>query len=120
MRILVLAYCLCLCLPAHAIDNGQWNDVDPATRSWFKSVKSPNGVPCCDIADGHKTAFKVDAEGNYYVPINFENKDDPWVPVPPTSVVYDAGNPYEEAIVWYVMQGPGQYYIRCFVPVGGV
>lgn len=105
---------------AHAVDNGQWGDVDPATRSWFKSVKSKNGVPCCDISDGHKTQFKTDAEGKFYVPINTTNSDDPWVPVPPEAIIYDAGNPYEEAVVWYVMQGPGVFYIRCFVPVGGV
>lgn len=105
---------------AHAEDRGQFGDVDPATRAWFKSVKAPSGVPCCDIADGHKVQFKTDSQGNYFVPINTADVDDPWVPVPPGSVVYDAGNPYEEAIVWYVMQGPGVYYIRCFVPVGGV
>jgi hypothetical protein len=40
---------------AAAFDNGQWNDVPDHVRSWFKSVLSPSGVHCCDIADGHRT-----------------------------------------------------------------
>ena len=105
---------------------GQFDNIDPATREWFKSVKSKNGVPCCDIADGHKTAFKVDSDGHFFVPLNVDNPDNPWIQVPPDAVVYDAGNPYEEAVVWYHDYGaqyeePAQrYYIRCFVPVGGV
>ena len=35
-------------------------------------------------------------------------------------VVYNAGNPVGEAVVWYVQQGSNNYYIRCFVPGGGV
>ena len=29
-------------------------------------------------------------------------------------------NPVGEAVVWYVQQGANIYYIRCFVPGGGV
>ncbi len=43
-----------------------------------------------------------------------------WREVPPEAVVYNAGNPVGEAVVWYVQQGPNIYYIRCFVPGGGV
>lgn len=107
---------------AHARERyaGQFDDIDPSTRAWFKSVKSKHGVPCCDIADGHKTSFKTDKDGHFYVPINVSDPEDPWILVPPEAVVYDAGNPYEEAVVWYVMNGPGVFYIRCFVPSGGV
>ena len=96
------------------MDNGQYSDVPESIRSWYKSVRSPHGVPCCDITDGHKTAHRVDSEGHYEVPINGE-----WVPVPPEAVVYTAGNPEDTAIVWYVHQGAGTLYIRCFVPNGG-
>jgi hypothetical protein len=105
---------------AQTKNNGQFDNLDPATRSWFKGVKSPHGVPCCDIADGHKTAFKTDSEGHFFVPLNSDDPEDPWILVPPESIVYGAGNPYEEAIVWYVRNNPGEIYIRCFVPVGGV
>lgn len=105
--------------PAHARElyAGQFDDIDPATRAWFKGVKAKNGVPCCDIADGHLTEYKVDSTGRYFVPIHEMN--DEWVPVPPSAVVLDAGNPYEKAVVWYIKNGT-EYYIRCFVPTGGV
>ena len=106
--------------PASAFDNGQYGDVPDNIRSWFKSVKSPNGVPCCDIADGHRTTWRGTPEGGYEVPINGE-----WAPVPPESIVYNAGNPTGEAIVWYVLKDAtapflGRWHIRCFVPGGGV
>ena len=78
-------------------------------------------MPCCDIADGHKTEYRVDAEGIYWVPIAGE-----WQAVPREAVVYTSGNPEDSAVVWYVQQskGPGAsgfaYFVRCFVPNGGV
>ena len=105
--------------PSAGFDNGQYGDVAPAVRDWFKSVRSPHGVPCCDIADGHRTAYDIrtaaPGESGYWVPIEGE-----WRPVPSEAVVYNAGNPVGEAVVWYVRQGANAYYIRCFVPGGGV
>ena len=99
---------------AVAIDNGQYNNVPDNIRSWFKNVRSPHGVPCCDIADGHRTEYDMRTDG-YWVPI-----EGAWQPVPPEAIVYNAGNPVGEAVVWYVQQGANSYYIRCFVPGGGV
>jgi len=97
----------------------EWSEVYPKgipdnVRSWFKSVRSPNGVPCCDVSDGHYTTYDIRNDG-YWVPIEGE-----WRKVPPESIVHNAGNPVGEAIVWYVRQGADTYYIRCFVPGGGV
>jgi hypothetical protein len=85
-------------------------------------VRSPNGVPCCDIADGHRTTWdRRPGDPRYWVPIEGE-----WTPVPPEAVVYNAGNPTGEAVVWYVRNdatsphGASGYFIRCFVPGGGV
>ncbi len=107
---------------AHAFDNGQHGEVPDNIRSWFKSVRSPNGVPCCDIADGHRTTWdRRPGDPRYWVPIEGE-----WMPVPPEAVVYNAGNPTGEAVVWYVRNdatsphGTKGYFIRCFVPGGGV
>jgi hypothetical protein len=102
------------------LDDGRFDNVDPATRAWWKSVRSPHGVPCCDISDGHLTDWRGDADGTYWVPIA-----DNWYQVPPEAIVYDAGNPYEKAVVWYVNQGVDEngkpaIYIRCFVPTGGM
>jgi hypothetical protein len=114
MRQLLAVVVVMLPCYAQAMDNGQYEGVDPATRSWFKSVRSPNGVPCCDIADGHKTEFKTDAQGHYFVPIEGE-----WHLVPPEAVITSQGNPNDTAIVWYVKQGTG-WFVRCFVPTSGV
>ena len=107
---------------AAAFDNGQWNDVPDDVRSWFKSVLSPSGVHCCDIADGHRTDWEVRPAG-YFIP----NPMDPtgeWIPVPPGAVVHNAGNPVGEAIVWWnqVITDEDQIgiFIRCFVPGDGV
>lgn len=95
-------------------DNGSHDDIPDNIRQWFKDVRSPHGVPCCDISDGHRTSYDIRSDG-YWVPIEGE-----WLLVPPEAVVYNAGNPVGEAIVWYVKQGNSAYYIRCFVPGSGV
>jgi hypothetical protein len=45
--------------------------------------------------------------------------DGEWLPVPAEAIVYNAGNPVGEAVVWYTKYN-GKAYIRCFVPGGGV
>jgi len=110
--IAVMSVCA-LSLPAAATDNGQYSNVPDNIRSWFKSVMSPKGVPCCDISDGHRTDYNIRAD-EYWVPIDGE-----WLPVPPEAIVYNAGNPVGEAVVWYTKYN-GKAYIRCFVPGGGV
>lgn len=62
---------LLLCTPALAHDDGQFGNVPPNVRAWFKGVKSPNRMPCCDIADGHPTEYDM-RENKYWVPINGE------------------------------------------------
>src|SRR3954469_19130678 len=37
---------------AHAVDRGQFENVPDDIRAWFKGVRSPAGIPCCDISDG--------------------------------------------------------------------
>ena len=65
----------------------EWGDVDESTRSWFRGVRSPHGVPCCDIADGHKTTWRhgpeTELNSGYEVPVN-----DEWMPVPKAAIIY--------------------------------
>jgi hypothetical protein len=49
-HMLALAYLSVLTTTALAFDNGQYENVPPDIRAWFKSVMAPNGVPCCDIS----------------------------------------------------------------------
>src|SRR5258706_9460371 len=79
---------------ALAVDHGQFENVPDDIRAWFKGVRSPAGVPCCDISDGHRTEYDVRA-GAYWVPINVLG----WRgPVKGGSC--NAGNPVCEAVVW--------------------
>ena len=94
---------------SQAFDKGQYDNVPADIRTWFKSVVSPSGVPCCDIADGHRTSYDR-REGAYWVPI-----DALWWQVPERAVIRNQGNPVGEAVVWYVNQR-GSIVINCFVP----
>ena len=109
----LLACLSVLASAAIAFDNGQYDNVAPDIRAWFKSVMAPNGVPCCDISDGHRTTYDV-RQGAYWVPIEGE-----WMVVPERAVIRDRGNPVGEAVVWYVHHR-GSIVISCFVPADAV
>ena len=109
----VLASLSVLASAALAFDNGQYEYVPPDIRAWFKSVMAPNGVPCCDISDGHRTEYDVRA-GAYWVPIEGQ-----WMAVPERAIIRDRGNPVGEAVVWYVHHR-GSIVISCFVPADAV
>src|SRR4051812_715577 len=91
-----IAILLTLAGAARAVDRGQFDNVPDNVRSWFKAQRSPSGVPCCDIADGHRTAYDV-RRGSYWVPV-----DGLWWEVPARAVIRGKGNPTGEAVVWYV------------------
>lgn len=112
-RILLLAPLLFIGAEARAVDRGQYGDVPEEIRSWFKSVRSPHGVPCCDISDGHRTDYDM-REDAYWVPI-----DGTWMQVPKEALVQHAANPTGGAVVWYTKYGE-RIIIRCFVPGGDV
>jgi hypothetical protein len=112
-QIALLAWLSALTGAAFAFDNGQYENVPPDIRAWFKGVVAPNGVPCCDIADGHRTEYDFRG-GAYWVPIEGE-----WMPVPDHAIIRDRGNPVGEAVVWYVHHRGG-IIISCFVPADAV
>lgn len=111
--IILSAVCLALFVAAAlAADNGQWKNAPDSVRQWFRSVKSPRGVPCCDIADGYRADWDIHA-GAYRVRIEGE-----WFDVPPEAVVDSSGNPTGDAVVWFTTYS-GSVFIRCFVPGNG-
>lgn len=112
-QIIMTALLVALTSAAHAFDKGQYEDVPADIRAWFKGVKSPSGVPCCDISDGHRTAYDMRG-GAYWVPI-----DGLWWQVPERAIIRSQGNPVGEAVVWYVNQR-GSIVINCFVPADAV
>jgi len=112
LAILIMGSAACASI-AFAFDNGQFENVPPDVRAWFKSVIAPNGVPCCDISDGHRTTYDV-RKGTYWVPIEGR-----WMAVPERAIIRDRGNPIGEAVVWYVHHR-GEIVISCFVPADAV
>jgi hypothetical protein len=112
-QIALLAGWTVLASAAFAFDNGQYDNVPADVRAWFKGVVAPNGVPCCDMADGHRTEYDF-REGAYWVPIEGQ-----WMAVPAHAVIRDRGNPVGEAVVWYVHHR-GSIIISCFVPADAV
>jgi hypothetical protein len=110
---MLAAYGCALASTALAVDNGQFGNVPPDIRAWFKSVIAPNGVPCCDESDGYRTEYDVRG-GAYWVPIEGQ-----WMQVPAHAVIRDRGNPVGEAVVWYVHHR-GSIIISCFVPADAV
>src|SRR5258708_35922328 len=107
--LLILGALILVTGTARAVDHGQFENVPDDIRAWFKGVRSPTGVPCCDISDGHRTEYDV-REGAYWVPINGL-----WWRGPEKAIIRNAGNPLGEAGGWYVSLR-GNIEIPCFVP----
>ncbi len=121
-------------LPAHGREQypGQYAQYSPDQRGWFKSLKSPSKVPCCDIADGHSSSWEVgESETGYMVAVT--NADAPegteWVPVPKSALIEPNTSPDHLTYVWYTDQDGvtvdeaghvhHKWFIRCFVAGDG-
>lgn len=94
----------------HARDQGQYNSIDPATRDWFRSLKSPNGFPCCDYADGNRIEdpdWKENEDGSYQVFYagQWRRIDKSRVVTTPNRIGY--------AVLWW---HPGSDEPYCFMP----
>lgn len=98
---------------------GEWEPyrLNETQMNWFRSVRNKQGVPCCDISDGHPTEMQRREDGIYIPdPIHVGG---PWLLVPKEAMTTPGGNPVGVATVWYVIQSKqdDQYiHIRCFVP----
>jgi len=105
-----------LCMPALAREQypGQYNNVAPEVRQWFRAQKSPKtGALCCNEADGIYAEEDI-REGHYWT--RWPGED--WRPVP-DDVVIHAGNPHGAPVVWWYIER-GETKIRCYAPGGGV
>jgi hypothetical protein len=95
---------------------GEWEQyrLNETQMNWFKSVRSKNGVPCCDISDGHPTEMKRHEDG-IYIPDPMHTGG-PWMIVPKEAMTIPGNNPIGVAVVWFVVQNGKTVHIRCFVP----
>ncbi len=101
--------------PAFDRDYGQYTQVSPETKEFFNSLKSGNGIPCCDTSDGRRIDdADWDTQDNHYR-VRIEGE---WYDVP-TEAVVNSPNKVGYAVVWPVPTNSGnsrKYFIRCFIP----
>jgi hypothetical protein len=102
-----------LSLVSPTFDDGRFENVDPETRDWFRSVRAPSGIPCCDMADGHRTTYETRG-AEFWVPIPSDDGTPVMTRVPLEAIVLHARNPTGDAVVWWVKYAEGTF-IRCFV-----
>jgi hypothetical protein len=62
---------------ALARDLGQWDDVDPLVRKWFRELKQPDNpsLSCCGETDAY-WADDYEVNGDQYVAIITDTRDD--------------------------------------------
>ena len=96
---------------ALAVDRGQFGHVPPDIRAWFKRVIAPNGVPCCDESDGHRTSYDVRA--GRLLGSDRRTMD---AGARTRGEIRDQGNPIGEAVVWYVHHR-GSIIISCICQI---
>lgn len=85
---------------------------DPDTSAWFKALKSPKGMPCCDYADGNRVEdpdYIENPDGSYEVNVPSHGG---WKHVDKDRVV-DGTNRVGYAIIWWSKYAPDPY---CFLP----
>jgi len=84
------------------------NKADPTLATWFRSLKTPNGSACCDVADCRRASSRM-------TPIGYEVMiDGQWTPVPSERVLQRTDNPTGEAVVCHTPTEVGTV-IFCFV-----
>lgn len=99
---------------------GQYAQVDPATREWFRSQRVPGGErvgqSCCSEADG--TTAEEDIRGDHYW-IRFQARgiDSGWMQVPDEVVIHEP-NRHGAPVVWWFYNN-GKPAIRCYAPGSG-
>lgn len=115
---------------AHARDNGQYSQVSPEIRQWWKNQRIPGGQfagqSCCSEADG--TFAEAETRGDkwfarFSVKSGGQEYPIDWMQVPDEAVM-TVPNRYGAPIVWYGAQYNNgkiaNVWIRCFMPGAGI
>ena len=105
---------------------GQYAQVDPAQRRWFREQISPKtGGNCCSEADGTFAEEDI-RNGHYWVKFTARNYQSglefsvPWMQVP-DDVVIKKPNYNGSPVVWYGLDTEAEaWIIRCFIPGAGL
>jgi hypothetical protein len=115
---------------------GQYAQMDPTVRQWFRSQRVPGGArkggSCCSEADGvyAEEDIRADADGTSHYWVRFEARSRvvDWMKVPDEVVIHDP-NRNGAPVVWW---GANEYYndgvppagahiiIFCYAPGAGI
>lgn len=107
---------------------GQYAQVDPAVRQWFRQQTVPGGphkgFSCCSEADGTyaEEDIRADPDGSSHYWVRFEAYGRPvdWMKVPDEAVITEP-NRHGRAVVWFAAPNDGGLpVIRCFIPGAGI
>ncbi len=115
---------------ACAKDLGQWENSDPVTREWFKTLMRPD-VPtssCCGESDAYWCDTIHIKDGNTSCTITDDRPDAPlmrphvdvgtMIEIPDNKLKWDRGNPTGHNVV-FLWGGPSRYVV-CFVQSTGI
>jgi hypothetical protein len=98
--------------PLYGRDFGQYAQVDPGVREWFRSRTDRRGINCCDTSDGARLddpEWECSDADTCQVRL-----DGRWTKVP-TEAILTGRSAVGYAVVWrwYDLKGA---HIRCFQP----
>jgi hypothetical protein len=101
---------------ALARDLGQWDDVDPLVRKWFRELKQPDNpsLSCCGETDAY-WADDYEVNGDQYVAIITDTRDDKKLGRAQHIVKWGSGNPTGHGIIFIGLGGD----VFCYLPPGG-
>jgi hypothetical protein len=130
LRILaVLAIALAPAL-AYSRDLGQFENSDPATKEWFRTLMQPDAPTstCCGEADGYWCDVIHVRDGKTFCTITDDRPDEPLrrphmdvgtqIEIPNHKLKWDRGNPTGHAVVF--IGNPITRYVYCFVQGSGL
>lgn len=113
---------------AYARDLGQWDDITPEVRRWFRELKQPDNptMSCCGEADAY-WADVTEIEDQKTIAVITDNRPDyplgrPHVPigtrieVPPHKIKWDRGNPTGHIVIFLTVNRQ----VLCYVQGNGV
>src|SRR5215468_3068212 len=113
---------------APARDLGQWDDVDPLVRKWFRELNQPDNpsLSCCGETEAY-WADSYEVKGDQYVAIITDTRDDKKlgraqhieagtrIAVPNRKIKWGSGNPTGHGIIFIGLGGD----VFCYLPPGG-
>jgi hypothetical protein len=122
MKLPCIALLMLVASPGMARDNGQFAQIDPETRQWFRSQRSPKtGAICCNEADGVYAEETVRSD-QYWT--RFPESKGQWMQVPDDVVIKDPNRHGAPVVWWYYEMDPENgrrvLKIRCYAVGGGV